>query len=179
MYNILIIDDQETKYKDIASHFNKKITRISWASNSYQALDFVKKENFNFIILDMTFEGESDLAGVDVINEMNYNNIYTPIIILTQFMIFNKSNKKINIYRNTKKYNDFYLVNLKYKDFPDFDFDSNKDIHELPNLHEFLSHNFFGYVGCVLYNSYSGYWIKNLKKVLSIIKEENYEDIIS
>jgi len=81
---ILYVEDNTMKYMSVTRFLNKMgIYDVRHANNSDEALEFVEKENFNLIMIDMhfPFEGEDDrLAGEKTMKNIREKGIQTPII---------------------------------------------------------------------------------------------------
>lgn len=174
MYNILIIDDQDFKIKDIVSKLNKKIIKYDFAMDLLNAKEKIKEKKYDVIFLDMTLSdgiSNNEFVGIDVLNHLDYLEIDTPVIVVTQFYNFN------DLSCSAEKA-DFFLENERYNQELNYDFSSNSDIHELPNLHLYLSENFENYFGCVLYIQNNPIWVKGLKSMLYKLGGKEYENIV-
>jgi two-component system alkaline phosphatase synthesis response regulator PhoP len=77
---ILVVDDEESLVRLITYNLNKEgYTTIS-AYDGTTAIETVRRENPDLVILDLMLPG---MDGLDVCRQMRSEHIYTPIIILT------------------------------------------------------------------------------------------------
>ncbi len=168
---VLIVDDEVDKFKDIRSCFKTDV-KIDWAKSVRDANNLIRTNKYDIIILDIsTKEGfhESKLNGVELIENMQFENIIVPVVVVTQYINF-------ETYKNVE--NDEYFDNSMYGTIEDCAYDYYSDINYLPNLHKYLSCNYSYYLGSVLYKRNNRNWLNNLKKILSKVEEFKIEDFI-
>ena len=174
LYNILIIDDQEFKLKEIDNVINKECSICDYAMDLLTAKKKIKQNKYEFVLLDMTISdgiSNNEFVGIDILNYLDTFEIATPVIVITQFYDFNDLTKSADK-------NGFYLDNKKYNKELTYNFSTQIDIHELPHLHLYLSENYRNYLGCVLYIQNNSLWSKSLKTLLAKLGGEGYENII-
>lgn len=82
---ILLIDDNKhcTKFNSyIINKFDSNI-EITTAINGQDAIEILKKQNFDFVLLDL---GLPDISGIDILEIMNFNKYdMSKFIILTVY----------------------------------------------------------------------------------------------
>lgn len=174
MFNVLIIDDQEFKLKDITSKINTEVSTCTTAIDLLGAKRHLSSREYDLILLDMTIKTlmtKNEFVGIEILRFMDEEEIFCPVIVLTQFYNF----KDLQCSDGKQG---MFLVNEWYNKEVDDYTPSWGDIHELPNLHDYLSKNFSNYVGCVLYTQSDQSWVESLKKMLLKIRGEKYEGII-
>ena len=181
MYNFLIVEDQESKYIEIAEVFNVFNVNITWANNLEKADHEIAINNFDLIILDITLsESRSnnfhyELDGYSVIGTIENENM-SPTIVVTQYNNFENG----ELYKSNQEP---VLVNNHYDDYNYYmqpaHYESNKNIHLLSSLHDFFCSRFHFYVGAVRYRYDSDEWKDYLKELIHKVKELEYEDIIA
>lgn len=120
----LLVEDDKYKAKNIEdvlnNNFNIEIVRkISFKTALIESLN----PSYDFILLDMsmlTFDITSDekggrprhYAGKEIILKMQYRNIDTPVIVITQFENFGEGNNQMNLKDLIKQ-----LENINYKGY--------------------------------------------------------------
>lgn len=120
----LLVEDDKYKAKNIEdvlnNNFNIEIIRkISFKTALIESLN----PSYDFILLDMsmlTFDITSDekggrprhYAGKEIILKMQYRNIDTPVIVITQFENFGEGNNQMNLKNLIKQ-----LENINYKGY--------------------------------------------------------------
>lgn len=97
---ILIIEDDENKYKNISKILNKHLTleEIVIKKSYNSGLRELLKVEYDLILLDMSLPMHenklSDIkpfTGIDILNQMKRYNKKTKTIVVTQFEIFSTS----------------------------------------------------------------------------------------
>lgn len=174
MFNILIIDDQEFKIRDIKKQINSEKAKVEWSSDLFESKQLIKQNSYNIIILDITIrEGlsKNEFKGLDILDFMEDEEINSAVIVLTQFFNFNDLSLSMK-QRGYSIKNDFYHQEIEYNCPTDI------DLHYLPNLHIFLSQNYENYFGSILYVQNDIIWVECLKKMLFELGGIDYESII-
>jgi two-component system, NtrC family, response regulator AtoC len=80
--SVLIVDDEEQLCRIIAHKLNKAGFRTYQAHNGQSALNMVKKEEIDVVILDYML---SDMTGIDVLQKIKEENEQISIIMLTAY----------------------------------------------------------------------------------------------
>ena len=80
MIKFLIVDDEPDVVDSVSELFTLRNYNVITATSGTQALEMVKKENPNIIILDIRMP---DLSGMDVLKEVRKTNPKTRVIMLT------------------------------------------------------------------------------------------------
>lgn len=174
MFNVLIIDDQAFKMNDIKNHISKSKAKTTCSSDSFTAKKLLKILHYDLIVLDITLResfSKNDFVGIDILDYLDDEEIESPVIALTQFYDFNDLSKSSNE-------KGFHMQNAYYKKQPDYNIPDDLDLHELPNLHKFLSQNYINYFGCILYIQNDIVWVECLKKMMYKLGGNEYESII-
>lgn len=176
MKKVLIVDDQEFKLDDIKNIFDSTKVYCDLCSDFFEGQEMAVNNDYDLIILDMSILEEytrNEFAGLNILQNMDLYGIETPVVLFTQF--FNFSN--LNDLRESYDKNGYYRINEFYKKDHIYDYDSQRDIHLLPNMHDYLSQHYLNYLGCVLYVQNSFLWIENLKTILKYLGG-NFDDCI-
>jgi DNA-binding response OmpR family regulator len=79
-YKVLIADDEEYIRKLVVAALKSENIDVYHARNGGEALELIKQESFDLIILDIVME---DINGYDVINKIRVQEINTPIFLLS------------------------------------------------------------------------------------------------
>ena len=80
---ILIVDDETHTRSTIREHFSKRIEcEILEAGNGYEALEKVKANNIDIILLDIKMPG---ISGIEVMEKIRESLKDLPIIVLSKF----------------------------------------------------------------------------------------------
>lgn len=77
---ILLVEDDEPLGKGICVGLTHDGHAVDWLKDGRAASDFLKRETFDIIILDLNLP---HLSGLDVLHELRSNNNRTPVLILT------------------------------------------------------------------------------------------------
>jgi DNA-binding response OmpR family regulator len=77
---VLIADDEEYIRKLVVAALKSENIDAYHARNGSEALELIKRESFDLIILDIVME---DINGYDVINKIRVQGINTPIFLLS------------------------------------------------------------------------------------------------
>jgi DNA-binding NarL/FixJ family response regulator len=120
----LLVEDDKYKAKNIEDVLNKNfdieiVRKMSFKTALIESLN----PRYDLILLDMsmlTFDITSDekggrprhYAGKEIILKMQYRNIDTPVIVITQFENFGEGNSRMNLKDLTKQ-----LENINYKGY--------------------------------------------------------------
>jgi len=81
MKKILVVDD-ETNIRNLIKNILGSEYRISTATNGIEALELLKEEDFNLIILDINMP---QMDGVEFMEQLKKRNISTPVVIVSAF----------------------------------------------------------------------------------------------
>ena len=175
LFSLLIIDDQDYKKDDIINCINKSIVEIDHSYDTFVSKKLLKSKSYNLIILDISLNENvylsNDFSGIDILDYLDEEKIDTPVIVLSQFYNFNDLSQSSNK-RGLYFQNDYFKKEHKYE------CPSDIDMHLLPNLHTYLSQNYFNYFGCILYIIDDKTWINSLSKMMYKIGGVDYENII-
>ncbi|MCC7318616.1 MAG: sigma-54-dependent Fis family transcriptional regulator, partial [Bacteroidales bacterium] len=82
MKKILIVDDEENVRYSFRKFFRDAHTSISEAQNGMEAINIIKKENFDLVLMDIEMPGISGLEAIQRVKAMQPN---LPVIIMTAF----------------------------------------------------------------------------------------------
>jgi two-component system response regulator QseB len=77
---LLLVEDDEALGNGIFSGLKQDGHAIDWLKDGQIALNILKSETFDMIILDLNLPR---LSGLDILHEMRKNNNKTPVLILT------------------------------------------------------------------------------------------------
>lgn len=80
MSKILIVDDEKAMREGLSDNLLFEGYQVELAENGHAALEIIKIQKFDLIILDVMMP---ELSGFDVCKKIRQNNINTPIILLT------------------------------------------------------------------------------------------------
>jgi len=82
LYKILVVDD-EASVRDLLSDLLKKEDcKISVCGTGEEALDLLKKESFDVVLLDIKLPG---ISGLEVLKNIRDTNKDLPVIMITGF----------------------------------------------------------------------------------------------
>lgn len=168
MYNVILVDDQATKFNQLVKIFDTQKVNLKWLENAY-LINSVLSQHCDLILLDMSYTKDKghDLGGIDVLNRLKHKEYHCPVIVLTQFINF--ADKEQSAESLSLKNDNFGKENEK----PYF---SNK-LETLTEIHRYLSDRFPDYYGCILFNASNLSWIRSLKLFLKEIIPN--EDVIT
>jgi DNA-binding response OmpR family regulator len=79
-YKVLVADDEEYIRKLVVAALKNENMDVYPARNGGEALELIKQESFDLIILDIMME---DINGYDVINKIRVQGINVPIFLLS------------------------------------------------------------------------------------------------
>tara|TARA_B100000965_G_C19598048_1_gene761147 strand:- start:2527 stop:3861 length:1335 start_codon:yes stop_codon:yes gene_type:complete len=82
MKKILIVDDEKDIRNNIKAILNDENYLTDTAENSNDALDLIKQNNYNLIILDVWLN-DSDLDGIELLKTIKALNSEIPIVIIS------------------------------------------------------------------------------------------------
>lgn len=106
--NILVLDDDESVYQQIKSHFKSAYT-VSWASNLEQAAKLLQKKRFGVTITDSTLNKENITPIVYALKNIQ------PDLMLTEFkdahMVIDLINKG-QVYRCLPRPTNFSIMSI-------------------------------------------------------------------
>ncbi len=122
------MEDQEYKYQHINSVLRKNDSiQIIWEKNCQNGLMQLLKQDFDFLLLDMSMplsgdeykkESFDSFAGLSVLREIKRKKYKVKVIIITGFNDFEKGEKIITLKELEKeivqKYRDYYVGHIKY-----------------------------------------------------------------
>lgn len=80
LQRILVVDDEESIATLLQFNLEQAGYEVVTAMDGVSALELVKNENFDIVLLDLMIPG---LDGLDVCKQMRLNKIMTPILMLT------------------------------------------------------------------------------------------------
>lgn len=177
MERILIVDDQEFKYRDIYEIFDTQKIIIDWAADYFSYVQKIRSHDYSLILLDVTFNEQvlksDNLGAIAFLNYLELNEKSIPVVLITQYMEFDS-----NIQSNEYKFDSYYAINKNYGSDNADVVDFKKNILFLPNLHEYLCYQFEFYAGCVLYKQNTTMWKKQLEEIIITIGGKERENII-
>ncbi len=82
LYKILVVDD-EVSVRDLLSDLLKKEDcKISVCGTGEEALDLLKKDNFDVVLLDIKLPG---ISGLEVLKNIRDTDKNLPVIMITGF----------------------------------------------------------------------------------------------
>jgi len=128
---ILIIEDDPNKAQQIITFLSEdlKISEIIYKKSYQSGLKELYKNNFDFVLLDMSLPtydinpGEDaykfrHIAGYDILNELKRKNKTAKVIIMTQFERFGEGKQYISLSDLKmilrKEFSENYLVTISY-----------------------------------------------------------------
>jgi two-component system response regulator QseB len=79
---ILLVEDDESLGDGLYTGLKKYGYTVDWLKDGQTALNFIKTEPFDVILLDLNLPG---LPGLSVLSEMRAAGIATPVLILTAY----------------------------------------------------------------------------------------------
>jgi CheY-like chemotaxis protein len=110
MKDILLVEDDEDKRKQLVEFINLKIHSNVTEARSFQSgLKAIKSKSFDLILLDMTMptfninppkEGggrSQPFGGEMLLAEMVRRGVVTPVIVVTQFDLFGKGDEEVTL----------------------------------------------------------------------------------
>lgn len=77
---ILVVDDEEEIRELISKYLRKENMEITQAENGEKALQLIKKNEFDLVVLDIMMEG---IDGFEVLKKLRADNQYLHVIILS------------------------------------------------------------------------------------------------
>lgn len=132
--NVLIIDDDELKLEQLIEFLSCEFKnfKLSTQKSYHSGLNTILKENENLglILLDMsmpTFDitayetggRRRSFAGRDILDQMKWNEINIPVIIVTQFESFEEYGRTITLlqlsYELKKSFSDSFIGHVFFK----------------------------------------------------------------
>lgn len=127
--NILVLDDDESVYQQIKSHFKSAYT-VSWASNLEQAAKLLQKKRFGVTITDSTLNKENITPIVYALKNIQPDLM---VLMLTEFkdahMVIDLINKG-QVYRCLPRPTNFSIMSISL----DRAFDHHERLVEQPIL---------------------------------------------
>ena len=109
--NILVLDDNESTYQQIKSHFNSTYT-VSWASNLEQAAKLLQKQRFGVTITDSTLNKENITPIIYALKNIQPDLM---VLMLTEFkdtrMVVDLINKG-QVYRCLPRPTNFSIMSI-------------------------------------------------------------------
>lgn len=165
MFNILLVDDQQTKYEEIKRIINLDKVNFYWLENHSRIKSMLYRD-YDLILLDMSYPGDS-LGGLGVLNRLVLEKYHCPVIVITQYYNF------INLESADES---ICIINNNYGKEVDEVIEYEDNLKMLPDLHNYLTNVYPNYYGCVLFSSFNTSWVDNLKIFLKEILPN--EDII-
>lgn len=127
---ILIIEDDLNKLKEIRSFLVSNSDYLVEEARSYHsALQAVSSKSFDAVLMDMslpTFDTSADepggrprsFGGKDLLSQMRKKDIFTPVIIITQFDEFGEGTNKISLAQLSadlkQRFSDNYIGTIYY-----------------------------------------------------------------
>ncbi|HIF9367323.1 TPA: hypothetical protein ACX6RZ_003312 [Photobacterium damselae] len=128
---VCMIEDSQQKAEKIISFLRSKFAvEDIYCFGSYQSgLKFIKKENPELIILDMTLPTFDRIAGkregrmrpfggVDIMRKMQLKGIKSKIIVVTQFSVFDDGEERVDFKtlfsRCKSDFGDIFIGSVKY-----------------------------------------------------------------
>ena len=173
--NILIVEDENSKYNDIISTIKENYAcNFKRAQNPKKALYLMREMYFDITLLDMTLPFSKDnpklntMAGKELLFDMLTEEIEIPTIIVTRYSNFSQGENLMfdNNSSLTYYYNDFFKIydEVGYTDF------SSYDITTFEGMHNYLKQNIPFYVGIVFFTQQNNLWKQNLVKLMEKIK---------
>ena len=78
--SVLVVDDEISVLKAISSVLSREQMQVTCANNSIDALNYIKNQSFDLILLDIIMP---DLDGFSLLKEIRNQHIITPIILLS------------------------------------------------------------------------------------------------
>ena len=77
---LLLVEDDEQLGSGIQRALKRDGNQVDWLLDGTQALNAIRSENFELIILDLQLPGED---GISVLTKMRSEAIDTPVLIMT------------------------------------------------------------------------------------------------
>jgi len=115
MIKFLIVDDEQDVVDNVSELFTLRNYNVITATSGTKALELVKKENPNIIILDIRMP---DISGMDVLKEVRKNYPKIRVIMLTGVEDEETKNMAIGLGASgylTKPYSYSELIELSRK----------------------------------------------------------------
>ncbi len=111
MKKILIVDDQKGIRILLDEVFSREGYEIHQASNGLEALNILKVEDINCVLLDMKIPG---MSGLDILKHIRENKLSIPVFMMTAFReqeLMNEARELGVINYFTKPFNIFDIRN--------------------------------------------------------------------
>lgn len=83
-HKVLIIEDDPNSLKLLQDFLNVKGFQTSYAKDGLTAVEYVKKEKYDIILLDLRLPGQNGYITAEKIRETKYGK-NTPILVTTAF----------------------------------------------------------------------------------------------
>lgn len=127
--NVLCIEDQEDKYRQIESvlHQSKYISSIEWTKNCREGLISLVRNKYDLILLDMSMplsdieyrkECFDSFAGLSILQEIKRKRYALRVILVTGFSDFEREDRIITLDEIEdeimEKYSEIYQGHIKY-----------------------------------------------------------------
>ena len=77
---LLLVEDDEQLGRGIQRALQRDGDQVDWLQDGAQALDAIRRESFELVILDLQLPGED---GISVLTKMRSESIDTPVLIMT------------------------------------------------------------------------------------------------
>lgn len=77
---LLYVDDEDSLRMLVKSHLTLEGFEVDTASNGHEAVDMLKKQSFDLVLLDLRMP---DGDGFEVLRFLNARNEHVPVIVLT------------------------------------------------------------------------------------------------
>lgn len=78
--HILVVEDEPDIAELVRLHLEELDARVSWCAHGREALDWIEREPFDLVVLDLGLPG---LDGLEVCRRLRQRDIYIPVLILT------------------------------------------------------------------------------------------------
>lgn len=139
---ILVVEDEENKAKHILAFLNELVNanEVDIAKSYMSALMMLKKNKYDFVILDMSLplndnnyvqEDFNTFAGLEILDELKRKQRLERVIVFTAFDILGENEKRISLSELDES------MKMKYSE---------------------------NYIGCVHYNALSLEWQSEINK---------------
>ena len=81
-FEILIVEDEDIARKNLDRILSKEGYVISSVSSGYEAIDYLKRKEFDLVITDLKMEG---IDGMEVLKYVKNNFPFTEVIMITGY----------------------------------------------------------------------------------------------